>query len=269
MDSIKAAIRRRVSQKTWGQMATAWHLATLPSSEIAWRLDRTAAASRARLRPFRNKHLGQRCFILGNGPSLKQMNLGSLKNEYTFGLNRIYLAFDWLGFIPSYYVAVNSLVMEQCAEDINSVPTTRFLSWQNRHRMMTTTNAIYLRSKPYPHFSTEIVNGVWEGATVTYVAMQLAHYMGFSKVIIVGVDHSFATKGEPHKEVTSLGDDPDHFAPEYFGKGFRWHLPDLERSEIAYRMALAQFSKSGREIVDATLHGNLQVFPKVDFDSLF
>ena len=59
-----------------------------------------------------------RCFILGNGPSLKKTNLALLENEYTFGLNRIYLLFDQLGFSTTYYVAVNHLVIEQCANEI-------------------------------------------------------------------------------------------------------------------------------------------------------
>ena len=46
-----------------------------------------------KLGALKDKHKGERCFIIGNGPSLKQTDLTKLKNEYTFGLNRIYLAF--------------------------------------------------------------------------------------------------------------------------------------------------------------------------------
>ena len=69
-----------------------------------------------RVRAYRNKHEGRRCFILGTGPSLKKTDLSLLKNEFTFGLNRIYLLFDELKFNTTYYVAVNNLVIEQCAE---------------------------------------------------------------------------------------------------------------------------------------------------------
>jgi hypothetical protein len=99
--------------------------------------------------------------------------------------------------------------------------------------------------------------------------MQLAFHMGFEQVILVGVDHSFVTQGKPHTEVVSQGDDPNHFSPDYFGKGFRWQLPDLETSEIAYRLARKTFESSGREILDATIGGKLTIFPKVDYLSLF
>ena len=85
---------------------------------------------------------------------------------------------------------------------------------------------------------------------MTYVAMQLAYFMGFEEVVLVGVDHSFATKGPAHEVVTSTGADPNHFDPTYFGKGFRWQLPDLETSELAYGLARQVFEADGRRIVD-------------------
>jgi hypothetical protein len=66
-----------------------------------------------------------------------------------------------------------------------------------------------------------------------------------------------------------MGDDEDHFSPDYFGKGFRWQLPDLRTSEAGYRLAQNAFRRAGREVVDATVGGELRVFPKVDYNSLF
>jgi hypothetical protein len=120
-----------------------------------------------------------------------------------------------------------------------------------------------------PRFARDIRGRLWEGATVTYIALQLAYYMGFEKVILIGIDHNFSTKGQPNMTVVSQGNDPDHFAGNYFGKGFRWQLPDLETSEQAYRMAHATFTSDRREILDATVNGSLTVFPKIEFDTLF
>ena len=93
--------------------------------------------------------------------------------------------------------------------------------------------------------------------------------MGIEKVILIGVDHNFTTKGKPNTTVTSQGDDPNHFNPGYFGKGFRWQLPDLDTSERAYRMAQEAYQKAGRQVIDATIDGKLTVFPKASYDSLF
>ena len=234
-------------------------------------LDPKFRASLRRITALKDKHRGERCFIIGNGPSLKKTDLSLLRGETTFGLNRIYLLFDQLGFSTTYYVAVNRLVVEQCAHEIVSLPSTKFISRHSHDLIDFTDTMMFLQSRydHGPRFFTDITEGVWEGATVTFVALQIAYYLGIKKAILIGVDHSYEAKGRPHATVVSQGDDRDHFNPHYFGKGFRWNLPDLETSELAYRIAKHVYERGDREIVDATLDGCLQVFPKVDYHTLF
>ncbi|MBE0687713.1 MAG: DUF115 domain-containing protein [Anaerolineaceae bacterium] len=232
----------------------------------SWRV-----TSRKGLEQFHNIHQGKRCFILGNGPSLKQTDLTKLKNKYTIGMNRIYLAFDDLGFETSYYVSVNDLVIEQCANEILDLKIPRFVSWRAGKQWLTQQENLFFLYTTYtePKFAKDIRNRLWESATVTYVALQIAYYMGFSEVILIGVDHNFETKGKANTTIISQGDDPNHFHPGYFGKGFRWQLPDLEMSEVGYRMAKEAFEKDGRKVLDATIGGKLTIFEKVDFNNLF
>jgi hypothetical protein len=233
--------------------------------------DSWRATTRKDLEQFRNIHHGQRCFILGNGPSLKQTDLTKLKNEYTFGMNRIYLAFDDMGFETSYYVSVNDLVIEQCANEILELKIPRFVSWRAGKRWLTQQENLFFLYTTYtePKFAKDIRNRLWESATVTYVALQIAFFMGFDEVILIGVDHNFETKGKANTTIISQGDDPNHFHPEYFGKGFRWQLPDLEMSEVGYRMAKEAFDKNGRKVLDATIGGKLSIFEKIDYNKLF
>jgi len=185
-------------------------------------------------------------------------------------MNRFYTAFADLGFTTSILLTVNDLVIEQCAADLRVLPIPTFVSWRGRKWIKPAANLCYLyTSYDLPRFSGNAAGRLWEGATVTFVAMQLAYHMGFKEVVLIGVDHSFATQGKPNTTVTSQGDDPNHFNPGYFGKGFRWQLPDLETSEIAYTMAREAYRREGREIIDATVGGKLTVFPKVDYESLF
>lgn len=240
------------------------------SEALTWSASLKGQQSARRIKAVKNKHWGERCFILGNGPSLKKMDLQPLAQEVTFGLNRIYLLFGQMGFPTTYYVAVNRLVIEQCAEEIERIPVPKFLNWHSHDLVRFTADMMFLKTGVRePRFTRDITRSLWEGATVTYVAVQIAYYMGFHQVILVGVDHSFATKGKPHSEIVSTGDDPNHFAPNYFGKGFRWQLPDLETSERAYRLAKRYFEQDGREILDATVGGKLEVFPKIDYQMLF
>lgn len=242
-------------------LATRW-----PESRLhPWRVD-----SIKKLNALRNTHDGERCFIIGNGPSLKNTDLTKLQNEFTIGMNRFYLAFDELGFKTSVLLTVNDLVTEQCAEDIRALPIPTFVSWRGRKWIQPAQNLHYLyTSYELPCFNGNASGRLWEGATVTYVAMQLAFHLGFKQVVLIGVDHSFATQGKPNTTVVSSGDDPNHFNPGYFGKGFRWQLPDLETSEIAYTMAREAYKKANREIIDATVGGKLTVFPKAEYEGLF
>lgn len=269
MSTLKAALRETLPQPIWSALATGKRRVIGLPDELSWRVSVKGRQSRERLRALKDKHLGQRCFIIGNGPSLRRTDLSLLKHEYTFGLNRIYLLFEELGFATSYHVTVNTLVAEQCGKEIARLPCTKFMAWHTRHLVDFTPDMMFLLSRDGPSFYTTVTRGVWEGATVTYVAMQIAYYLGFRKVILVGVDHSFQTQGQPHTTVVSQGDDCNHFSEQYFGQGFRWQLPDLETSELAYRLAREQFERFGGEIIDATVGGKLQVFRKVPFESCF
>lgn len=222
------------------------------------------------IRELKDCHKGERCFVIGNGPSLRNTDMTRLRGEFTFGLNRIFLAFDELGFSTSCLVSINDLVVEQSAAEIQSLAIPKFISWRAR-RWLTAQNNLNFLYTTYtgPKFAKNAAGRLWEGATVTYVALQLAFHFGFSEVVLIGVDHSFATQGTPNTTVVSQGDDPNHFNPKYFGKGFRWQLPDLETSEIAYRMAKHAYESESRRILDATVGGKLQIFPKVDYNSLF
>ena len=267
---MKNTIKRLTPKPLWKLARNTWlayqHALLWPSATFhPWR-----RASIQRLGHYKDIHKGKRCFIIGNGPSLKKTDVSKLEGEITFGMNRIYLAFpDW-GFETSYFVSINDLVIEQCSEDIRSLPVPKFLSWRSRKHITPTEDMMFLHSTyTGPKFAQDVRRRVWEGATVTYVAMQLAFYMGFEQVILIGVDHSFTSKGEPNTTVVSQGDDPDHFDTKYFGKGFRWQLPDLDTSEQAYHLARYSYEKAGRQILDATIDGQLTVFPKVDYNILF
>jgi hypothetical protein len=270
-DLIPARIRRALWRIYSGTLDVQTNEDSNRIRGLGWFFQPSGVISRFRMRRYQNLHLGKRCFIVGNGPSLNQMDLQLLRNEITFGANRIYLIFPKIGFQTTYYVSVNRLVIAQCSKDIENLQMPKFISWYARNDISFKTDITFVRD---PHdrelgFSKIPVWHVCEGATVTYVAMQLAYYMGFKQVILIGVDHSYATTGQPHKTVLSAGKDPNHFDPNYFGRGFRWQLPDLETSERAYGLAKINFEQDNREILDATIAGKLDIFPKVDYQALF
>jgi len=223
------------------------------------------------IKDLKNRYVGERCFIIGNGPSLKETDLRLLKNEYTIGLNRIYLNYDNMGFIPSFYCSVNPNVIEQFGSEIDKLNTIKFLRKDSANYIKNKWNTFFMKSLDPTgfDFNKNLETLEWyEGGTVTYCAMQVAYYLGFTTVILIGVDHYFKLAGEPNKLVTAQTEDPNHFHPNYFGKGVKWQYPDLARSEQAYKIAKRVFEEDGRIILDATIGGHLKVFPKVNYLSI-
>lgn len=223
-----------------------------------------------RIAGLKNKYQGERCFIMGNGPSLRVTDLSRLKNEYTIGSNRIYLGFPDMGFPTSFYLSVNDLVIEQCASEIQALTMPKFVSWRARKWLHPDENLYFIHTTyTGARFAKDAAERLWEGGTVTYTALQMAYHLGFSQIILIGVDHTYVTQGKPNQTVVSQGDDPNHFDPGYFGKGFRWQLPDIQAWDTSYGMARRVIEEEGREVLDATIGGKLQVFKKVAYASLF
>jgi hypothetical protein len=238
---------------------------------LAQKVDKRWSESSRRLKQMENIYAGKRCFIIGNGPSLRQTDLTRLQSEFTFGLNRIYLMFPQLGFSTTFLVSVNDLVLEQCAAEMQSLTLQKIVTWRARDWFRRDPALTYLDTDftGEEDFCPRLTGRIFEGYTVTYVALQLAYHMGFHEAILVGVDHNFITQGTANQTIISQGDDPNHFAPNYFGKGFKWQLPDLPGSERSYTLAREAYAHAGRRILDATIGGRLDVFPKVEYLSLF
>jgi hypothetical protein len=271
---MKQTLKTIVPQPAWNFARDTYdafrRIPELPAAHFhPWRRE-----SIRRLSEMKDIHKGRRAFIMGNGPSLKQTDLSRLKNEITFGMNRVYLAFpDW-GFSTTYLCVTNDLVVEQFVEDINALPIPKFIAWRSHRHFPADLPVAKLPIFVYtsytgPHFEKKATRRIWEGATVTNLALQLAYHMGVEQAILIGVDHNFASKGDANKSVVSQGDDQNHFLPNYFGKGVKWQLPDLDTSEVGYTFAREAYRKAGRDVVDATVGGKLTVFPKVDYNSLF
>src|SRR3546814_955758 len=99
----------------------------------------------------------------------------------------------------------------------------------------------------FPRFSTNAARLIWIGGTVTYVCLQLAFYMGFDEVYLVGMAHNYARPDHVQSVGTvwtSNGEDPNNFHPDYFGKGYRWNDPMVWRMEVAYRKAREEIGRA-------------------------
>ncbi len=223
----------------------------------------------SRISLLRDRHRGQRCVIVANGPSLNRMSLDRLRREHVIGLNKIFLGLADFGFYPRYHVSVNPKVVAQSRREIQALNCVKFVARRAANAAGLVADGLthLVETDPPPaRFSTDLAHGLHEGWTVTYAALQVAYYLGFSSVVLIGLDHRYVFDGRPNEARTMRGPDPNHFSGQYFGDGQDWDNPDLVRSEESYRIALQVFHDAGRTIVDATPDGACPVFPHVDFD---
>ncbi len=179
------------------------------------------------------------------------------------GLNKIYLGFSRYKFYPNYYLAVNREVISQSASAIKDLKCINFIAagdYEEKIQSGPLTHWIKTDLPPMG-FSKDICMGIHQGWTATHAALQIAYFMGFQRVIIVGMDHRYQYEGLPNELKEMPGPDPNHFCPDYF-RGCLWNNPDLIQAEEAYRIAKHYFEEDGRSIIDCTVDGACEVFQK-------
>lgn len=229
---------------------------------------------------FANIHKNEKIFILGNGPSLNQTDMSLLKDRITIGSNRVYLGFPQWGFRLKYWGIEDTRVGEDTKEEWNEqkfdmkfVPLD-MIQWVTNHKNVVPINFRRTSfSAAYPPKFSFDPKVFWWGSTVTYLLLQISCVMGASKIVLVGVDHKYLrlttqkTEGMSYRLISN-GDDPDHFHPQYFGKGRKFHTPRLDRCEIAYRVAERETKKRGIKILNATVDTHLHIFEKVKLEDV-
>lgn len=218
------------------------------------------------IQKYKNQHLGERCFILATGPSLMIDDVKKLKNEYTFGMNSICMLFDELGWETTYYGVQDRGVFDKLESrycELNK--TIMFVGDGIPGDKIKKVNGIpfainYLDHKySYKHlntkFSLDAFEQIYDGYTITYSLMQIAVYMGFKEIYLLGNDCSYSK--DPKKQ---------HFMD--FGHYDSSTLTARDRILFAYQYAEDFLKNKDIKIYNATRGGALEIFPRVDFDRL-
>lgn len=235
--------------------------------------------SLARLIKLKNSCEGKRCFIVGNGPSLKEMDLGLLKNEFGIVFNGAFELREYFQEEKLFHAVEDRLVLEDHQDAINSLSGNVFLPSDLLH-LVSTNNPIvteFHRSfsennqnwPPLIDIDSEYPVFFW-GGTVAYYGLQLALWFGFEEVYFIGTDLSYTIPESVIQNgtvLTSTENDPNHYKPGYFGAGLRWHVPNPERMSLAFER-LAQKGVNAK-IFNAGVGGNLNCFERVKYDDLF
>jgi hypothetical protein len=213
---------------------------------------------------------------MGNGPSLVGCDLAPLEREITIVSNANYLLWDQLGYVPTLLTAEDRLVIEDRHAELSAlVGITTLFPFEFRGLLGPPSSEHLYVNFPrtyagFPRFSTDLSRRAYWGGTVSFLNLQLAAYIGCNPIVLIGFDHSYAVRDTPgaNKVIVSQRPDENHFHPDYFGPGYRWHDPDVARMEIAYRCARSALEARGVGVLNATVGGHLEVFERADYGDL-
>lgn len=229
---------------------------------------------------YRGLFSGRRCFFIGNGPSLRADDLTMLynHNEITFAFNRIYNIFEDTLWRPDFYISQDEKMLRGCQEEVSRLELpVKFipihLKWYSD---ISIDNAVYFNMvwKPKENYEEFVFcdNAAQELAganTGMYTAAQLAVYMGFTEIYLIGVDHHFQISQNNKGEIIVDNTVKDYFCDKYNEDKKDLYIPNVEKSTLTYMAMKRNCDQRGIKVYNATRGGRLEVFPRVDFDTLF
>lgn len=224
-----------------------------------------------KLLELKDKHHGERCFIVCTGPSLTMEDLELIKEEVCFSMNSIINIYDRTDFRAAYYLFQDGYVERKLRDRIlgmdkdfchkmfigvgnvyaNKLSTSRsaFKKYRKLDPIRFNLDWAYHIFEMYygrnkMEFSLDCAKVVKDGYTITYSAIQLAIYMGFKEIYLLGCDSNFAGHIDEDCQLDKVAE------------------PALAMIS-AYKVAKEYADSLGVKIFNATRGGMLEVFPRV------
>ena len=245
------------------------------------RLASAATTNPHRIERLRNIHSDQRCFLIGNGPSLNLADLDKLGHDITFACNNIHLAFADTDWRPTYYTVSDPLAAQRYATIISQLALTKIFSDSVKPYFEHAEDIIWLKQIQYERdddfsdfaFCFDLTKGVYHGATTLYIQLQIALFMGIREVYLLGVDFDYKQPSTAGKRsglgvIIEYEGEANHFHPDYREPHERWWLANKEFQYKTYSFAKTVYEAYGGRILNASRKTLLDVFPLVELDSI-
>ena len=207
---------------------------------------------------------GHRAFLVGNGPSLKAHQLGRLMNEDTFAMNDIAAIFPETLWRPTYYVGVATAFRrpKDRGQVLKGVTAARVAFMHKGFTLWGGQNCVYLNTF-HEDLTFENVNvrmwqddmgvGVCKWGTSMYATMQIAAYLGYKELNLIGVDGHYT--GDRAK---------DYHSANYSGEAKIKTDPQAANRDhlIAHLMAQINCMRLGVQVYNCSEGGRLSVYDR-------
>jgi|SRR3989344_4565008 len=174
---------------------------------------------------LKNIHSGKRCFIMGNGPSLKDQDLTKLKNEWTFVVNSFYLHPQYDLIHPKFYAIFDSRYFIGDSESLRylqevsgRVHEDTVMIFPLKSKRLIEKNNIFLKNKKIYMYAKGFLDENYSGVielhktiptpmSVSVTCLMVAIYMGFDPIYLMGLEHDWLA----HKSNPNVRVDAPHF----------------------------------------------------------
>jgi glycosyltransferase involved in cell wall biosynthesis len=181
-----------------------------------------------------------RAWIIGNAPSIADLDMTRLKDEITFSFNRAYLAYEEWGWYPTYYCVIDSRMLRQTTEDINwlikNSPIKAFYLHEEGSEGIIKADNVHLVSfdKYAQNWGFDPKKFKYCGDVAAF-SLQVAYSIGYRELYIAGVDMSWGDFGE-----TGPDKDTDHFRPDYETEKVRMSKVYAEGHQSSWKKSIEE-----------------------------
>lgn len=222
------------------------------------------------LKIYHKKHEGQKCFIVGNGPSLQMKDLEKIQNLNipTFGVNLIYKMYPSTYWRPTYFVITEYNIYRTYYDEINELRSDN-LFIKDFYPLSETPHISGVNYYPgyarrtymeQQQFSNDITKAVYAGTSVTYDTIQIASYMGFKEIYLIGVDFSYLN--DPAEKGNHVYDSVTVDKRKVAG------ISNISVTLNAFQKAREYADVNGIKIYNATRGGKLEIFERKEIDQV-
>lgn len=187
------------------------------------------------------------CIVIGNGPSLNNVDLNLVKGHSSIAFNHSYIAWDSLGISPCFYACFDPVALEDARDDI-----ARLIIQRKDIKFLLSSHAARLGIKSADNIdmhdiidSPSVVcanNTICDLGSVAATSIPLLARKGFKRFILLGIDARYSSAvGEEKEGFVVLSEDLDHFHPDYGVGKRRIKIPDLSQMLNGWKkLSLAQ-----------------------------
>lgn len=234
-----------------------------------------------RILQLKDKHKGERVFVVCSGPSLTESDVKLVKDEYTIGMNSIFKIYDKTGWKPSYYLFLEvegfRKYMNNLDLDLGNMAEECSIINSLCHKYASNSKILTLHYNWLDHwvffgssrfkYSSDLLYGMYDFYSSGHAAILLAIYMGFKDIYLLGADNNYLGE-KMYFERSDCSEIDDAPISSKDDKRYKTAVKMQKLMNLAYEEIAKIGKKESVNIYNATRGGCVEAFPRVKLEDV-